>query len=98
MLALKKKQMGNEIGEYRSCNDNFLGLKIPIPRELIESVIQNRSILNTNSLLQSDWALPSLPWEEIWQYSHEVFGIHLKTQRLGIQWRLLLHLWELAFC
>ena len=33
-FPLEKAKMGNENGEYRSWNDNFLGLKIPIPREL----------------------------------------------------------------
>ena len=87
--------MGNVNGEQHIWNDNFFGLESPIPRELIEVVIQNGGILISNSCLQSDWALPSFPLEEIWQYSHEVSRIHLKTRMLGIQWKLLLHLREL---
>ena len=40
--------MGNVNGEQHSWNDNFLGLESPIPRELIEVVIQNGGILNSN--------------------------------------------------
>ena len=40
------------------------------------------------------WALPSLPLEEIWQYSHEVSWIDLKTRMFWIPLKLLLHLLE----
>ena len=86
--------MGNVNGEQHSWNDNFLGLESPIPRELIEVVIQNGGILISNSFLQSDWALPSFPLEEIWQYSHEVSWMDLKTRMFWIPLKLLLHLLE----